>query len=77
MYFEILGDIHNIKTIAVGNQIRNISGLRRDHGLAKWRKLKGIAKVRLENGRICMAEVHWYEAHGIGKKKLKIKKLLG
>ncbi|MEA3485253.1 MAG: hypothetical protein U9R03_00915 [Candidatus Aerophobetes bacterium] len=76
MYFEIIGEIKNIETIATGGRIRDIMRLRKQYGSAKWRKLKGIAKVRLQNGRICNAEIHWYEAHGIGRKKLKIKKLL-
>ena len=76
MYFDIIGDIENIETIAVGGQIRDIMRLRKKYGFAKWRKLKGFARVRLQNGRICKAEIHWYEAHGIGRKKLKIKRLL-
>jgi hypothetical protein len=76
MYFEIIGEIESIETIAISGRIRDIMRLRRQYGSAKWRKLKGIAKVRLQNGRICNAEIHWYEAHGIGKKKLKIKRLL-
>jgi hypothetical protein len=63
--------------IAVGGKIRDIMRLRRQFGSARWRKLKGIAQVRLQNGRICEAELHWYQAHGMGKKKVKIKRLLG
>jgi len=76
MYFEIIGEIKNIETIATGGRIRDIMRLRKQYGSAKWRKLKGVAKVRLQSGRICNAEIHWYEAHGIGRKKLKIKRLL-
>jgi hypothetical protein len=76
MYFEIIGEIENIETIAIGGRIKDIMRLRKKYGSAKWRKLKGIAKVRLQSGKICNAEIHWYEAHGIGRKKLKIKKLL-
>ena len=76
MTFEIIGDIEDIQTIAVGGRIRDIMRLRRQYGMANWRKLKGIAAIRLQNGRICRAEIHWYEAHGIGKRKLKIKKIL-
>ena len=76
MYFEIMGEIERIETIAISGRIRDIMRLRKKYGSAKWRKLKGIAKIRLQNGRICKAEIHWYEAHGIGKKKLKIKRLL-
>jgi len=76
MYFEIIGKITNIETIAVGSAIRDIARLRKRHGTGRWRKLKGIATVRLPNGKIRQAEVHWYEAHGIGKKRLKIKRFL-
>jgi hypothetical protein len=76
MYFEIIGEIESIETIAVGGRIRDIMRLRKQYGSANWRKLKGIAKVRLQNGKICNAEIHWYEAHSIGRKKLKIKRML-
>jgi len=76
MYFKIVGEIESIKTIAIGGRIRNVMRLSKQYGPAKWRKLKGVAKVRLRSGNICNAEIHWYEAHGIGRKKLKIKKLL-
>ncbi|HUT46223.1 MAG TPA: hypothetical protein VMX36_08040 [Sedimentisphaerales bacterium] len=76
MYFEIIGEIENIETIASSGRIKDIMRLRKQYGSAKWRKLKGIAQVRLQSGSICSAEIHWYEAHGIGRKKLKIKKLL-
>ncbi|MBW1704771.1 MAG: hypothetical protein JRJ86_06345 [Deltaproteobacteria bacterium] len=77
MYFEIIGEIEDIETIAVGGRIRDIMRLRRQYGLGRWRKLKGVAKVRLQSGNVCKAELHWYEAHGIGRKKIKIKRLLG
>lgn len=76
MYFEIIDEIDNIETIAVGGKIRDIMRLRKQYGHGRWRKLKGIAKVRLQNGKICKAELHWYEAYGIGRKKVKIKRLL-
>jgi len=76
MYFEIIGEIESIETIAIGGRIKDIMRLRKKYGSAKWRKLKGVAKVRLQSGRTCNAEIHWYEAHGVGRKKLKIKKLL-
>lgn len=76
MYFEIIGEIEGVETIAAGGKIRDIMRLRRQYGPGRWRKLKGVAKVRLQGGRICNAEVHWYEAHGIGRKKMKIKRLL-
>ena len=74
MHFEILGNITNIETIAVGPSIRDVARLRKQYGRGRWRKLKGMALVRLANGRICRAEVHWYEAHGIGRKELKRKR---
>jgi len=76
MYFEIIGEITDIETIAVGSAIRDIARLRERYGTGRWRKLKGIAMVRLSNGSIREAEVHWYEAHGVGKKRLKIKRFL-
>ncbi len=75
MQLEIIGAIQNIEVVAVGGRIADIMRLERQFGRARWRKLKGIATVRLSSGRIRLAEVHWYEAHGIGKKK-KIKRLL-
>lgn len=76
MHFEIVGRIENVKTIAVGGCIRDIMRLRRQFGEGRWRKLKGIAHVRIANGETRNAEVHWYEAHGIGRKKMKIKRFL-
>ena len=76
MYFEIIGEIENVETIAAGGKIRDIMRLRKQYGAGRWRKLKGIAKIRLQGGRVCKAELHWYEAHGIGRKKMKIKRLL-
>jgi hypothetical protein len=74
--FEIISEIADIKVIAVGNAIKDLSRLRKQYGEARWRKLKGIAMIRLENGRVRRAEVHWYEAHGIGKKEFKRKRYL-
>lgn len=74
--FEIIGQISEIKTIAIGTSIREIKILREQFGRGRWRKLKGIAQVKLQNGRIRLAELHWYEAHGIGKRKMKIKTFL-
>jgi len=71
--FEVIGKITNIETIAVGSSIRDIKRLHKAYGVGRWLKLKGIAKVRLSTGRIRTAEVHWYEAHGIGKKEMKRK----
>jgi len=76
MHFEIIGEAENIEMIAVGGKIRDIMRLRKQYGPARWRKLKGVAKVRLLSGRLCNAELHWYEAHGIGRKKMKIKRIL-
>lgn len=76
MYFEIVGAIENIERIAVGGQIRDIMRIRRQYGPGRWRKLKGVAHVKLANGAIRKAEVHWYEAHGVGKRKMKIKSFL-
>ncbi len=76
MNFEIIGKIKNIEIIAVGNSLRELSQLRQKYGDGRWRKLKGIAQVSLENGSIRLAEIHWYEAHGIGKRKMKIKYFL-
>ncbi len=75
-YFDIIGKITNIEIIAIGNDIRDIAYLRKVYGPGRWRKLKGISKVRLPDGTICYAEIHWYEAHGIGKKDMKIKHIL-
>ena len=74
--FEVLGQITDIETIAVGNSIHGIADLRDLYGPGRWRKLKGIALVRFEGGTIRTAEVHWYEAHGIGRKNLKVKRTL-
>jgi hypothetical protein len=76
VYFEIIGEIGEIETIAMGGKIRDIMRIQKQYGPGRWRKLKGVAKVRLESGRICRAELHWYEAHGIGRKKMKIKRFL-
>jgi len=75
-HFEIIGEIDKIETIAVGKSIRDLQRLRKQYGSGRWRKMKGVALVRLRNGRIRKAEIHWYEAHGIGKKKFKIKRFL-
>ena len=76
MKFEVLGDISQIETFAVGSGIREIARLRKAYGRGRWRKRKGIARVRLDDGSVHVAEVHWYEAAGIGRKELKIKDLL-
>jgi hypothetical protein len=76
MYFEILTEISNIETFAQGSAIREIARLRKLYGRGRWRKRKGIARVRLANGSVHLAELHWYEAAGIGRKEFKIKHLL-
>ena len=76
MYFEIIGELGEIERIARGPSVRERARLLKQFGSGRWRKLKGVATIRLANGRIRTAELHWYEAHGIGKKKLKIKRYL-
>jgi hypothetical protein len=76
MDFEILEDIRDIETIARGQGIRELSRLRRVYGPGNWRKMKGVARVRLVTGQIRLAELHWYEAHGIGRKEFKRKRYL-
>jgi hypothetical protein len=76
MRFEILGEISEIETFATASGIREIVRLRRVYGRGRWRKRKGIVRVRLTDGSIHLAEVHWYEAAGIGRKEFKIKHLL-
>ena len=76
MPFEIIGEITDIETIAVGSSIRILPLLRERYGPGRWRKLKGVATVRLSDGTIRLAEIHWFEAHGIGKKKIRIKRFL-
>jgi hypothetical protein len=76
MRFEIQGEIFDVETFATGSAIREIARLRRAYGRGRWRKRKGIARVRLPDGTIHLAEVHWYEAAGIGRKEYKIKRLL-
>ena len=74
MDFEIVGDITHAETFAAGSSIREIARLRKFYGRGRWRKRKGIARVRLPDGSIRQAELHWYEAHGIGRKEFKIKR---
>ncbi|HBH02818.1 MAG: hypothetical protein A2W08_01185 [Candidatus Rokubacteria bacterium RBG_16_73_20] len=74
MPFEIVGEITQIQTIAVGSSIRGLQRLRRLYGRGRWRKLRGVALVRLRSGTIRKAELHWYEAHGIGRKEIKRKR---
>jgi hypothetical protein len=76
MRFEVIGEIGGIETIATGQGIHIFARLVRRYGRGNWRKLKGFATVRLEDGTITEAELHWFEAHGIGKRRMKIKRLL-
>ncbi len=73
MDFEIVGEIADIATIATGRAIRDVRRLSKVYGKARWRKLKGVATLRLKDGSVRTAEVHWYEAHGIGRKEFKLK----
>jgi len=73
MDFDIIGEITDSETIATGRSIHDLARLRKRYGKGRWRKRKGVAIVRLDDGTIHTAEVHWYEAHGIGKKEFKIK----
>ncbi len=74
--FEIISDITHIEPMAIGGSIRDIVRLRKQYGSGRWRKLKGVALIRLRDGSIRRAELHWYEAHGIGRKEFKRKRYL-
>ncbi|HON90099.1 MAG TPA: hypothetical protein PLT20_03000 [Sedimentisphaerales bacterium] len=76
MYFEIIGEIADVEVIAVGGNIDGIMRLRRQFGAGRWRKLKGVAQVRVEHGGVRLAELHWYEAHGLGRRKMTIERFL-
>ena len=76
MDFEILGDVTVLETIATGRGIRDLARLHRNYGKGRRRKMKGSARIRLRNGEIRIAEIHWYEAHGIGKREFKRKRYL-
>ena len=76
MPFEILGKITNIEIIATGKGVQIRRELEQAHGKGRWRKMKGVATIRFVNGETCEAEIHWYEAHGIGRRDFKIKKVL-
>ncbi len=73
MDFEIVGEITNVETFAAGVGVRDRKRLWKMDGRGRWLKRKGIAPVRLRSGRIRLAEIHWYEAHGIGKREFKLK----
>jgi hypothetical protein len=76
MDFEILGEISGVEVIAIGPSIRELARIEEGYGAGRWRKLKGFALVRLADDMTARAEVHWYEAHGVGRKEMKIKRLL-
>ena len=76
MNFKVVGDIADVESFAVGASIRELPRLRRAYGGSRWRKRNGNALVRLGDGETCKAEVHWYEAHGIGRVEMKIKRFL-
>ncbi|MGE0455905.1 MAG: hypothetical protein AB7O37_19490 [Vicinamibacteria bacterium] len=74
--FELVGEILEIESIAAGRAVRDRQRLIRLYGKGRWRKMKGIARIRLRLGGVRLAELHWYEAHGIGRKELKAKRYL-
>jgi len=74
--FSIISDVTDIEVIAIGKSIRDLPRLRKLYGDGRWRKMKGIATIQLKNGRVRKAEIHWYEAHGIGRKEYKRKRYL-
>jgi hypothetical protein len=76
MEVDVVGEIAEVEVIAAGSSIRDIRRLRKQYGAGRWRKLKGVTLVRLADGSVMKAEVHWYEAHGIGRKEIKVKRLL-
>lgn len=76
MHFEIISEIVSPTTIARGSGIRELKRLRRIYGQGQWRKRKGLATIRLSNGSVHEAEIHWYEATGIGKREFKLKRIL-
>ena len=74
--FQVIAPITDVETMAVGSAIRELPILQARYGRGRWRKLKGVTTVRLLDGTIRLAEVHWYEAHGIGRRRMKIKRYL-
>ena len=76
MRFDIVGDVEGIEEIAAGPSVRVRARLKETYGDARWRKLKGTAHVRLRDETVRRAELHWYEAHGVGRKETKIKRFL-
>ena len=74
--FEIISDITDIEVIAIGKSLRDLERLREQYGDGRWRKMKGVATIQLRNGRVRTAEIHWYEAHGLGREEFKRKSYL-
>ena len=74
--FTVIGEIEDIETFAIGRRIREEKRLRKKYGMGRWRKRKGVATVRLADGAVKDAELHWYEATGIGRRELKIKRYI-
>jgi len=77
MYYEIVGSIRGVETFATGSSIRDLPRLHRCYGRGRWRKRKGFATVRLSDGAVVEVELHWYEASGVGRKEMRIKRILG
>jgi hypothetical protein len=76
MHFTIVVPITNAETFAQGKGIRELPRLRKAYGAGRWRKRKGVATVKLQDGSMVKAEVHWYEATGIGQREFKIKRFI-
>ena len=76
MWFRVVGPIRDVEVIASGRAIRELKRLRKAYGGTRWRKLKGVASIELPDARVARAEVHWYEAHGVGRREMKIKRFL-
>jgi hypothetical protein len=76
MEFELISDLMSVETFAAGKGIRNLKLLNKKYGFAKWRKRKGVALIRLTDGSEVLAELHWYEASGLGRKEMKVKWIL-
>jgi hypothetical protein len=74
--YKVIGEITEIRLIAAGRAIRELKRLRKAYGAGRWRKLKGFASIQFSNGTIQQAELHWYEAHGVGRKETKIKRII-
>jgi hypothetical protein len=74
VFFEIVGRISNVQTLAAGREIRQLARLKKLYGPGRWRKMKGEASIRLASGELRRAELHWYEAHGLGKRNMKFKR---